>query len=99
MSLKLLLDENIPPRVAMELRQSGYDVVHVGDAGLRGCKDSELMSFARKNGRCLVTLDGDFSDLRHYPVGSPMLALFDKAQVCTLKHRCERPALFAARTC
>ena len=70
MSLKLLLDENIPPRVAMELRQSGYDVVHVGDTGLKGCKDSELMAFARKNGRCLVTLDADFADLRHYPVGS-----------------------------
>ncbi|MCX5991052.1 MAG: DUF5615 family PIN-like protein [Chloroflexi bacterium] len=42
MSLKLLLDENIPPRVAMELRQSGYDVVHVGDTGLKGCKDSEV---------------------------------------------------------
>jgi predicted nuclease of predicted toxin-antitoxin system len=49
MSLKLLLDENTPPRIVMKSRQSGYDVVHVGDTGLKGCKDSELMAFARKN--------------------------------------------------
>lgn len=70
MSLKLLLDENIPPQVAIQLCQSGYDVMHLRDAGLKGCEDSELMTFARKNGRCLVTLDADFADLRYYPVGS-----------------------------
>jgi predicted nuclease of predicted toxin-antitoxin system len=70
MSLKLLLDENISPQVAMELRRSGYDIVHLRDVGLKGCKDSELMAFARKTERCMVTLDADFADLRYYPVGS-----------------------------
>lgn len=70
MSLKLLLDENVPPQVATELRQSGYDVVHVRDVGLKGCKNSELMAFAHEKGRCLVTLDADFADLRYHPLGS-----------------------------
>ncbi|MBM3119793.1 MAG: hypothetical protein FJ006_09680 [Chloroflexi bacterium] len=70
MSLKLLLDENIPPQAATELRQLGYDVLHLRDTGLRGCKDSELVAFAHDNGRCLVTLDADFADLRYYPPGS-----------------------------
>ena len=70
MSLKLLLDENLPPQVATELRQQGYDVMHLRDMGMKGCKDSELIAFARKNERCLVTLDADFADLRHFPLGS-----------------------------
>lgn len=70
MSVKLLLDENIPPQVAIELRHLDYDAVHLREVGLKGCKDSEVMAFARKTGRCLVTLDADFADLRHHPTGS-----------------------------
>ena len=70
MSLKLLLDENISPQVANELRHLGYDVMHLRDMGMKGCKDSELIAFARKNERCLVTLDADFADIRYFPVGS-----------------------------
>lgn len=70
MSLKLMLDENIPPRVATELRQLGYDIVHVREAGLKGHRDSEVMAYAREDGRCLVTLDADFADVRYHPLGS-----------------------------
>ncbi len=70
MSLKLLLGENISPQVATALRQSGYDVIHLRDAGLKGCKNSDLIAFAGKTGRCLVTLDADFADVRFHPIGS-----------------------------
>lgn len=70
MSLRLLLDENIPPQVATALRQLGYDVIHLRDAGLKGCKNSDLIAFARKTERCLVTLDADFADIRYHPTGS-----------------------------
>jgi predicted nuclease of predicted toxin-antitoxin system len=70
MSIKLLLDENIPPQVATALRQSGYDVIHLRDAGLKGCKNSDLIAFAGKTGRCLVTLDADFADVRYHPTGA-----------------------------
>ena len=70
MSVKLLLDENISPLVAIELRDLGYDVVHSRDGGLKGCRDAELMAFAHESGRSLVTLDSDFADVRRYPVGS-----------------------------
>ena len=49
MSLKLLLDENVPPLVATELRKLGYDVVHSRGMGLKGCKDPELLAFAHEN--------------------------------------------------
>jgi predicted nuclease of predicted toxin-antitoxin system len=70
MSLKLLLDENIPPQVTTELRRSGYDAVHVREANLRGHTDSDILAFAREKGRCLVTLDAEFADVRYHPLGS-----------------------------
>lgn len=69
MSLKLLLDENISPRVASGLRYSGYDAVHPREVGLKGARDSEIVAFASENKRCLVTLDADFADLRNYRLG------------------------------
>lgn len=70
MGIRLLLDENIPPRVALELVRSNYDVVHVKGAGMGGCTDSEVKEFALKESRCIVTLDSDFADIRNYPPGS-----------------------------
>jgi len=70
MSLKLLLDENIPPQVATELRQLDYDAIHLRDVGLKGKGDKEVIAYAIKTGRCLVTLDADFADIRHHPVGT-----------------------------
>ena len=37
---------------------------------MKGCKDSELMVYAQREKRCLVTLDADFADIRDYPLGS-----------------------------
>ena len=70
MSIKLLLDENVSPRVALELSRSNYDVIHVKNAGLGGRPDSEVKEFALKESRCIVTLDSDFADIRNYPPGS-----------------------------
>lgn len=70
MSLKLLLDEDISPRVAVNLRHLGYDTIHLRDVGMKGSKDSQVIAYARDSGRCLVTLDADFADIRSYPPGS-----------------------------
>ena len=70
MSLRFLLDENIAPSVADSLRESGYDVVHVRNVGLRGAQDPDVMSFARAEQRVLVTQDAEFADIRRYPLGT-----------------------------
>lgn len=70
MSLKLLLDENISPTVAVELRRAGWDAIHPREVGMKGRKDTEIIGYAKQNGRCLVTLDADFADLRHYTLGT-----------------------------
>lgn len=68
--MRFLIDENISPLVAEALRQHGYAAQHVREIGLKGQPDPEIMAYARQKGRCLITLDEDFADLRRYPLGS-----------------------------
>lgn len=68
--MKLLVDENVSPRVAEALRDKGYDVRHVREVGMKGQPDAEIMAYARREQRTLITLDEDFADLRYYPLGT-----------------------------
>ncbi len=55
MNAKLLLDENISPRVALDLRDEGVDAVAVRDRGLRGASDPEVFRTALEEERIVVT--------------------------------------------
>jgi predicted nuclease of predicted toxin-antitoxin system len=62
--VKLLLDENLSPAVAVKLRQSGLDVVHIRDRGLIGATDPEVLDAAYREDRILVTANvADFEKL------------------------------------
>lgn len=63
--MKLLLDENISPRVAEELaRVDGLDACHVRDRGLLAATDAEVLGRAYDEDRILVTANvGDFLKL------------------------------------
>ncbi|HVJ91122.1 MAG TPA: DUF5615 family PIN-like protein [Labilithrix sp.] len=64
MVVKLLLDENISPAVAVALAADGVDAWHVRDRGLEGTTDHELLARAYQEDRVLVTLNvGDFEKL------------------------------------
>jgi predicted nuclease of predicted toxin-antitoxin system len=52
---KLLLDEQIWERLAMLLRQQGFDVIHVYEAGLDQTPDPEILRSAVENHRAVVT--------------------------------------------
>lgn len=60
--LKLLLDENIGPFVARELRSVGYDVKSVLEE-CPGFSDEVVLALAKEEERILVTLDRDFGRL------------------------------------
>lgn len=53
--VKLLLDENLSPAVAVALRRDGVDAVQVRDRGLTGATDPEVLARAYDEDRILVT--------------------------------------------
>jgi predicted nuclease of predicted toxin-antitoxin system len=64
--LKIKVDENLPAEVAAELRGAGHDAVTVFDQQLNGHPDDEVAAACRAEGRAVLTLDGDFADIRVY---------------------------------
>jgi len=62
--VKLLLDENLSPRVAIDLRADGHDVAHLRERGRLGTADPEVLELAFGEDRLLVTANvGDFRKL------------------------------------
>jgi predicted nuclease of predicted toxin-antitoxin system len=62
--VRLLLNEQINPRVAIELRNKGHDAITPNELGTRGASDSEQLTVAASERRALVTYNiGDFKRL------------------------------------
>jgi predicted nuclease of predicted toxin-antitoxin system len=63
--VKLLLDEHFPPRVAVELRRRGHDVVAAPERPeLRGISDADLFALMPAEHRAILTEDAsDFLPL------------------------------------
>ena len=60
--MKLKLDENLGRRGAELLRQAGHEVATVSGQGICGVSDRGLIDICKAEGRCLITLDLDFSN-------------------------------------
>jgi predicted nuclease of predicted toxin-antitoxin system len=67
--MKFKTDENMPLEAAADLRQAGHDALTVADQGLGGQPDPLIADVCRREGRAMLTLDLDFSDIRVYPPG------------------------------
>lgn len=65
--IKFLADENIAPRVVKSLRQEKFNVLSVYEEKLSGASDEELLKFAQKEKRIIITHDKDFGNLIHQP--------------------------------
>ena len=57
---KLFLDQGLPRSTSESLRKEGWDVVHAGEIGMARAGDLEILAFARREGRIVLTLDADF---------------------------------------
>jgi predicted nuclease of predicted toxin-antitoxin system len=58
-----LTDENIHPDVVTHLRGRGLAVLDVRERGWHGRSDEELLEEAHREGRIILTHDGDFGTL------------------------------------
>ena len=65
-----LVDECISPLCVSHLIIKGFNAISVLDALHHGAKDGQIIEFAKKINRILITLDTDFSDIFLYPIGS-----------------------------
>jgi predicted nuclease of predicted toxin-antitoxin system len=65
--VRFKLDENLPTQLADLLNSGGHDAMTVVEEGLSGESDSTLSSVCIAEGRTLVTLDLDFSNVLAYP--------------------------------
>jgi predicted nuclease of predicted toxin-antitoxin system len=68
--VKFKLDENLPASSAAILAGAGHDVDTVGQEGLSGAPDPEVVAAAAAAGRVLISLDVGLGDIRAYPPGS-----------------------------
>ena len=59
----VLTDENINPIVVKFLREKGFDVLDVKEAGLIGSGDLELIKKAFSENRLIITQDSDFGTI------------------------------------
>jgi predicted nuclease of predicted toxin-antitoxin system len=66
LTLKFKCDENLPVEAAGLLTQAGHDAVTVTDQRMGGRPDPDVANVCQREGRTLVTLDLDFSDIRVY---------------------------------
>jgi predicted nuclease of predicted toxin-antitoxin system len=61
--MRIILDEGLPRRAAVLLREVGVDAVHVTEIAEAGTADLAILEEARTSGAIVVTLDADFHAL------------------------------------
>jgi predicted nuclease of predicted toxin-antitoxin system len=61
--MKLLLDNNLSPKLVSKLVNTFPDSSHVALLGLDTASDLQVWNIAQQQGYCLVTKDADFNEL------------------------------------
>lgn len=61
--MRFLVDQNVSHRVCPELQAAGHDVVHVQTVSLHDVDDVEVLEFAARDRRIIITSDTDFGGL------------------------------------
>lgn len=74
--MRFVVDENLPPLLAVRLTQWGHDAVHVFDTpGGKSSDDFDICAYADAAGRAVISMDDDFLQ-SHRAFGAPATLLF-----------------------
>jgi predicted nuclease of predicted toxin-antitoxin system len=100
--VKLLLDQNLSPRLAHVLRDVYPECAHVRDVGLERADDDQLWNYAAAHGYVIVSKDSDFHQ-RSFLFGHPPKVIWIRRGNCStseietaLRYARERIAAFIA---
>lgn len=61
--MRLLVDENLSPRLIPLLVDQGHDAVHVSELGLASASDEDVFAAAVQSNRTILSADTDFGTL------------------------------------
>jgi len=64
--LRFLADENLSRQTVELMRDLGFDVKDAGEACLRGCEDDEVVRFAERENRMIITLDLGYGSIYYF---------------------------------
>ncbi len=57
---RIVLDQGLPATAAAILREDGWDAVHVREIEMHEAADVEILEYAARESRVVITLDRDF---------------------------------------
>jgi hypothetical protein len=84
--VRLLIDANLSPKVAVALGKSGFESVHVGDVGLLTASDRSILDYAAP--RLFVCSDrGAASEVTGVSPPAPLIATDDPAAAVPAEDR------------
>ena len=61
--MRLLLDQGLPRSTVVFLKNEGIEALRVGEVGMASASDPQILDFARRGSRVVITLDADFHAL------------------------------------
>ena len=80
--MKLLLDENLAPRLSRALSHVFPGSIHVSEVGLERADDAVIWEYAQGNGFVILSKDSDFHQ-RSFVFGAPPMVIWIRAGNCT----------------
>ena len=83
--MKLLVDENLPPRAVHEFAGLFPDSIHVSEAGLGSSSDITIWDFAKANHFTFLTRDKDFANLSIAKGAPPKVILLQTGNCSTVE--------------
>lgn len=81
--MKLLADENLPPRLVRDLADLFPDSMHVFDLGLGSTPDALIWEYAQTQGFTFLTKDKDFAQLSIVRGSPPKVILLQTGNCST----------------
>ena len=80
--MKLLLDQNLSPRLARTLSAVYPGTTHVRDVGLQAADDDTIWAYAAEHGFVIVSKDADFHQ-RSFVLGHPPKVVWIRRGNCS----------------